>query len=98
MPTPLDYFLKFLGFAIEIGVILAWLYAYRKTKLKGIAFIALSVIIGFLGWLVLALLTVATPISLITLRYIVLPIFSVTSFLVLIYGIRTLVKELSRSP
>ncbi len=96
MPTLLDYFLKFLGLAIEIGVILAWLYAYMKTKLKGIAFIALSVIIGFLGWLVLALLTVATPISLITLRYI-LPIFSVTSFLVLVYGIRMLVRELSQN-
>ena len=88
-------FLKVLGFCMCTAVLIAWLYAYRKTGLRGFAYIALSVLIGtFLKMFVFSLLVVATPVDLITLRFTVLPAFSVAAFVVFIYGVAVLLREL----
>ena len=69
-----------------------------KLASGGFAYIALSVLIGtFLKMFVFSLLVVATPIDLITLRYTVLPAFSVTAFVVFIYGVAVLLRELESS-
>ncbi len=94
----LDFVLKLLGFAMEITIVLAWLYAYRKTGMKGFVFIALSTVLGPLGWLIFSLLIVTTPLSFVTLRYTILPAFGILSFIVLLYGIRSLVGEIIGNP
>ncbi len=91
----LDYVVKFLGMGLGVAVIVAWFYAYVKTKLSGFALIATAGILKLLGWIAIATLVVFTPYSLFTIRYVVTPIVEILSFALVVCGILSLIGDLS---
>ncbi len=91
----LDYVVKFLGMGLGIAVIVAWFYAYAKTKLRGFALIATAGILKLVGWIAIATLTVLTSYSLPVIRYAVTPIVEISSFALVICGILSLIGDLS---
>ena len=99
MPTPLDYALKFLGLALGIAVIVAWFYAYAKTRIKGFILIALAGVVKFVGWLLIAVLVAFTPMNISTVFHIIQIVtltIDIVSFVLTIWGILSVVNHLSR--
>lgn len=101
MLTPLDYIFKFLGLALGIAVVVAWFYAYAKTKMRGFLLIALAGVLKFVGWLSIAVLVAFIPITptnapviFRTMEIVTLAI-DVFSFVLTIWGIISIVNRLS---
>ncbi len=97
MTTPLDYALKFLGLAFGIAVIVAWFYAYTKTRIKGFVLIALAGVMKFVGWLLIAILIAFTPMNIsaiFPIIQIVTLAIDIVSFVLTIWGILLVVNQL----